>query len=44
MHTMVENLDMVDVERVGRLLAEFIARLDDKFLDDLAADMMKEDK
>jgi endoglucanase len=44
MHTRVENLDMVDVERVGRLLAEFIARLDDKFLDDLAADMMKEDK
>lgn len=42
MHTMVESLHMADVERVGRLLGEFAARLDDSFLDDLAAAMMDE--
>jgi putative aminopeptidase FrvX len=41
MHTMVESLDMVDVERSGRLLGEFICRLDDQFLDQLAAGMME---
>lgn len=35
MHTMVESLDMSDVERCGRLLGEFIARLDDHFVDGL---------
>lgn len=40
MHTMVETVDADDVERVGRLLGEFIARLDDQFLDNLAQEMM----
>jgi endoglucanase len=35
MHTPVETASMVDVERVGRLLAAFISRLDDAFLDSL---------
>jgi putative aminopeptidase FrvX len=41
MHTMVESLDTTDVERCGRLLGEFICRLDDQFLDQLAAGMME---
>jgi tetrahedral aminopeptidase len=41
MHTMVESLDTTDVERAGRLLGEFTARLDDKFLAELAEDLMK---
>jgi putative aminopeptidase FrvX len=40
MHTMVESVALVDVERAGRLLAEFIVRLDDKFLDKIAGEMM----
>jgi tetrahedral aminopeptidase len=40
MHTMVESLDMNDIERAGRLLGEFTARLDDKFLDELARGLM----
>lgn len=40
MHTMVESIDLQDVARVGRLLGEFIARLDDKFLDQLAQELM----
>ncbi len=44
MHTMVESISMKDVERTGRLLAEFIARLDDTFIDNLIADMMDDDK
>ena len=44
MHTMVESVDTADVKRCGRLLGEFIARLDGDFLDKLAAGMMKEDK
>jgi endoglucanase len=40
MHTMVETIDADDVERVGRLLGEFIARLDQQFLDDLTEEMM----
>ena len=44
MHTMVESIDLVDVERVGRLLGEFAARLDDKFLENLTAGMMDDDK
>ncbi|MCA9930955.1 MAG: hypothetical protein KC419_20865 [Anaerolineales bacterium] len=42
MHTMVESVDMADVERSGRLLGELAARLDDTFLDKLAAEMMGE--
>ena len=44
MHTMVETADINDVERAGRLLAEMIARLDDKFLPDLKEDLMRPDK
>ncbi|MFZ1399950.1 MAG: hypothetical protein WAS33_23800 [Candidatus Promineifilaceae bacterium] len=43
MHTMVESIDLKDMERCGRLMGEFIAQLDDKFLDGLAAGMMEED-
>lgn len=43
MHTMVETIHETDVERAGRLLGEFVARLDDKFLQDLAKGMMKAD-
>lgn len=35
MHTMVETADLADIERSGRLLAEFIVRLDDQFLEKL---------
>jgi endoglucanase len=40
MHTMVETIAIKDVERVGRLLAEFIVRLDDNFLPNLTAALM----
>lgn len=40
MHTMVESLDLKDIERAGRLLGEFAARLDADFLDTLVAGMM----
>jgi endoglucanase len=40
MHTMVESIDTNDVERSGRLMGEFAARLDDKFLNKLAEGMM----
>ena len=36
MHTSVETVVLKDIERAGRLLAGFIARLDDEFLDSLA--------
>jgi endoglucanase len=36
MHTMVETVDLKDVERSGRLLGEFITRLDENFIDELA--------
>jgi endoglucanase len=42
MHTMVESIDMADVERSGRLMGELIANLDDKFLGNLAKGMMEE--
>ncbi|MDE3088649.1 MAG: M42 family metallopeptidase [Chloroflexota bacterium] len=35
MHTSVETLSVNDLERIGRLLANFCAALDDKFLDEL---------
>jgi len=35
MHTSVETVALKDVERTGRLLVAFIARLDDEFLDAL---------
>lgn len=41
MHTVVEVVDMDDVERCGRLMAEFIIRLDNQFLDNLAKGMME---
>ncbi len=41
MHTMVETISTKDVERAGRLLAEFIARLDGEFLDGIARTMME---
>jgi len=43
MHTMVESLAMKDVERVGRLLGEFIAGLNGEFLEKLAKGMMEEE-
>jgi putative aminopeptidase FrvX len=38
MHTPVEMVSMKDVQRTGRLLAEFVAGLDEKFMDDLKLD------
>ena len=43
MHTMVETINTRDIERTGRLLAEFITRLDGKFLDQIAREMMETD-
>jgi putative aminopeptidase FrvX len=39
MHTVVETVDLKDVERSGRLLGEFVARLDENFIDGLAKAM-----
>lgn len=36
MHTMVETMALSDIERTGRLLGEFIARLDAEFLRNLS--------
>jgi len=41
MHTMVETLNLKDIERTGRLLAEFITRLDHGFLDEISQQMME---
>lgn len=41
MHTMVETVELADVERVGRLLAEMITRLDDNFLDNIKDEFMR---
>ncbi|MCB8943010.1 MAG: M20/M25/M40 family metallo-hydrolase [Ardenticatenaceae bacterium] len=41
MHTVVEVVDMADVERCGRLMAEFVTRLDDQFLPNLVQGMME---
>lgn len=44
MHTMVETAELNDIERVGRLLAEMIARLDDAFLPDMREELMRPDQ
>jgi endoglucanase len=36
MHTVVETVDLKDVERSGRLLGEFVTRLDENFIEELA--------
>jgi endoglucanase len=38
MHTPVEIVSMKDIQRTGRLLAEFIAGLDENFMDELKLD------
>lgn len=43
MHTMVETAELADIERVGRLLAEVIVRLDEQFLPDITESLMKPD-
>lgn len=43
MHTMVETVSTKDIDRTGRLLAEFITRLDSAFLTDITEEMMKND-
>jgi putative aminopeptidase FrvX len=44
MHTPVETIAVKDVERAGRLLAAFIARLDESFLESLAWDLGLDDE
>jgi putative aminopeptidase FrvX len=44
MHTPIETVSIKDVERAGRLLAAFIARLDDGFLDSLVWDLGLDDE
>ncbi len=44
MHTMVETAHLADIERSGRLMGEFAARLDDSFLQKLSASMMDDDE
>jgi endoglucanase len=36
MHTPVEMISMKDIQRTGRLLAEFVAQLDENFMDKLS--------
>ncbi len=43
MHTPVETVAVKDIERAGRLLAAFISRLDDKFMDRLTWDLGLDD-
>ncbi len=40
MHTNVESLALSDLERVGRLLAEFISRLNDETMAELVSEMI----
>ena len=44
MHTPAETVSVKDVERTGRLLAAFIARLDESFLDRLTWDLGLDDE
>ena len=44
MHTPVETASIKDIERAGRLLAAFIARLDGDFLDSLVWDLDLDDE
>ncbi|MCA9935248.1 MAG: M42 family peptidase [Ardenticatenaceae bacterium] len=44
MHTMVETVHLADVERSGRLLGEFAARLDDQFINKLTAGLMDDEE
>jgi tetrahedral aminopeptidase len=44
MHTMVETVAAKDIERAGRLMAEFIVRLEADFVDKLTAGMMDNDQ
>jgi endoglucanase len=39
MHTGAETMNLLDIKRAGRLLAEFISQLDGQTLDDLAWDL-----
>jgi len=44
MHTPVETVSVKDIERVGRLLAAFVSRLDDDFMNSLTWDLDLEDE
>jgi len=35
MHTAVETVSLADIKKAGRLLAEFVVRLDKKFVEGL---------
>jgi endoglucanase len=43
MHTMVESASTSDIRRAGRLLGEFVGRLDGDFLAELALEMMDDE-
>jgi len=36
MHTSVETVSLKDIERTGRLMAGFIGRLDEEFMENLS--------
>ena len=42
MHTMVEMVNTKDIKRTGRLVAQFAAGLDDKFLPDLQKELLRD--
>lgn len=42
MHTMVETVAMADIERAGRLLGEFAARLNTSFIEDIKKELIGE--
>jgi len=44
MHSAIETIDLRDIERAGRLLAQFIASLEGEFLSALAWDELKDDE